>query len=105
MGYALKVMDGIELFERRLTMRQRETGRSNNRDDSSTRQHYNDQRDRSNDRRGGDRDSSPPLWKEPRLDRGRQAYRNGDGWGRYDDQYSGNGGQGQVCFYILKKYY
>merc|ERR1711935_1293922 len=34
-GYALKVVEGIELFERRLNMRQRETGARNNRDDST----------------------------------------------------------------------
>merc|ERR1712021_317447 len=50
--------------------------------------------DRSSDGRHEPRSHSPPLWKEPRLDRGRQVNRNGDGWGRYDDQYQG-GGQGQ----------
>merc|ERR1712106_535462 len=85
-GYALKVLDGIELFERRLNMRQRETGARNNRDDSTQR---HQERDRSSDGRHEPRSHSPPLWKEPRLDRGRQVNRNGDGWGRYDDQYQG----------------
>lgn len=106
MGYALKVMDGIELFEKRVFMRQRES--------------RNSDRDRSNDSRGDrygylyvqffssnffsyreQRSSSPPLWKtdSPRLDGGRgrrdrevfatppQRHRQGGGWNRYDDQY------------------
>ena len=98
-------MDGIELFEKRVFMRQRES--------------RNSDRDRSNDSRGDrydylhdysspfifsyreQRSGSPPLWKtdSPRLDGGRgrrdrevfvtppQRHRQGGGWNRYEDQY------------------
>ena len=58
---------------------------------------------------------TPPLWKEPRLDRGRRGggggerevfatppprQRNNQGWGRYDNDY-GNGNQVYTVFFTF----